>query len=228
MTRRISLRQPLRTLLGRVLGCAVLIASLASCSEDTPEYDPYHHWESRNKAWFELAVDSAHSAIASAHARYGSDWAQHCDWRMYKSLQRSPLYQSGDVGDSICVHILKRGDGTINPAYNDTVRINFRGQLMPTTDANGNLLTTVFTQTYYQGFDPATASPQKAAVSDFTPGFGTALQRMVEGDDWLVYIPQQLFYGSSANGVIPAYSAAVFRLNMVGVYPLGTKVPSWK
>lgn len=187
---------------------------LVSCSDDTADYDPYHDWRSRNEAWFNQIADSVRRSNS--------------DWLCFKSALKSPDYESGLRSDSIYVHILNRGTGTISPAYTDTVRINFRGTLMPTQDATGAPLTTVFTQTYYQGFDPATAAPQKACVSSFTAGFATALQHMVEGDDWLVYIPANLFYGENANGVIPAYSAACFRINMVAVYPLGTKVPEWK
>ena len=51
---------------------------------------------------------------------------------------------------------------------------------------------------------------------------------MVESDDWMVYIPQQLFYGSTAKDVIPAYSTVRFRIQMVAVYPSGTTIPAWK
>ena len=205
------------SLIGRVRGGSVLFLLLlffSSCSSDTEDYDPYSNWKSRNEAWFKQIADSA---------RHGGS-----EWLSYKSVLKSPNYQSGIMADSIFVHILHRGAGTFSPASSDTVRINFRGTLMPTKDASGNPLTTIFTQTYYQDFDPATAAPQKACVSSFTAGFATALQHMVVGDDWLVYIPADLFYGKNANGVIPAYSAACFRINMVGVYPLGTQVPEWK
>ncbi len=187
---------------------------LASCSSDTEDYDPYHDWRARNEAWFSQIADSAR--------RGGSQWLS------FKSALKSPQYQSGQRSDSIFVHVLTRGEGTVAPAFTDTVRINFRGTLMPTQDVAGTPMTMVFTQTYYQGFDPATAAPQKSCVASFTAGFATALQHMVEGDDWLVYIPSDLFYGGSAQGTIPAYSAACFRINMVGVYPLGTTVPDWK
>ena len=206
------------SLTGRVRGGSLflllLLLSLTACSSDTEDYDPYYNWQARNEAWFSQIADSAR--------RGGSQWLS------LKSALKSPLYQSGQRSDSIYVHILQRGTGAVTPAYTDTVRINFRGTLMPTQDATGAPMTMVFSQTYYQGFDPATAAPQKACVASFTSGFATALQHMVEGDDWLVYIPASLFYGSQANGVIPAYSAACFRINMVGVYPLGTKVPEWK
>lgn len=192
----------------------IISAVFVSCVDDTSDYDPYFNWRSRNEAWMKQVADSAH--------RGGTDWL------MFKSALKSPRFQSGLIGDSIFVHVLERGTGKISPAYSDTVRISFRGYLMPTVDEQGQLLTTIFSQTYYQGFDPATAAPQKACVASFTEGFATALQHMVEGDDWLVYIPADLFYGEKANGVIPAYSAACFRINMAAVYPLGTVVPDWK
>jgi FKBP-type peptidyl-prolyl cis-trans isomerase len=48
---------------------------------------------------------------------------------------------------------------------------------------------------------------------------------MVEGDVWRVYIPAHLGYGSSKQTDIPAYSALIFDMNLVGFYPIGTPVP---
>lgn len=211
-----AVRSLLPSLMGGVWGW-VFILFLMSCSSDTAEYDPYHHWKSRNKTWFAAAADSAHAAISAAQQQYGSEWEAHCAWRAYKSLRRSPSYQSGNVEDSIFVHVLANGTGTVSPAANDTVSINFRGSLMPTVNAEGKNVETIFAQTYYGDFDPATAAPQTAVVNAFTEGFETALQYMVVGDDWLVYIPQELFYGDVEQGVIPAYSAACFRINLVKV-----------
>ena len=201
---------------------------LASCSSDTTEYDPYHDWEERNAAWYEQIADSARTAITSAQQTYGDAWEEHCDWRMMKSLLKSPTYDSGQFTDSICIHIISRGTGEITPCFTDTVRLHFRGWLMPTLKADGTTEERVFTQTYYSDFNSETAAPQTAPVSAFKDGFATALQYMVAGDDWLVYIPQQLFYGSTVSTAVPAYSTARFRINLVAVYPIGTKVPEWK
>ena len=86
----------------------------------------------------------------------------------------------------------------------------------------------VFTQTYYGDYNPLTASPQVGAVKSFTEGFGTALQYMVKGDDWLVYIPSELAYGEKDSEAIPAYSTLLFRIPLMGVYESGTGVPEWK
>ena len=43
------------------------------------------------------------------------------------------------------------------------------------------------------------------------------LQHMVEGDKYEVWIPQQLAYGASDNGDIPAYSTLIFEIELVSV-----------
>ena len=209
--------KPGKLLLFFTFHLSLFIFFFSSCSSDSSDYDPYHHWRTRNEAWYAGVADSARTAIAAAQRQYGDRWEEHCDWRMYKSLRRSPIYQTGHLEDSICVHILTRGEGTVSPLSTDTVYINFRGWLMPTTDAEGNRKDIIFAQTYYGTFDPATAAATKSVVNAFSEGFETALQYMVAGDDWNVYIPQDLFYGSSGKDVIPGYSAALFRINMVKV-----------
>ena len=219
----------LRRLFPLLMGGAWVFASLlSSCSKDTAEYNPYYDWESRNAAWYLQVADSARTAIAQARRQYGDAWELHCNWRMIKSLQLSQTALSGNTEDSICVRIIHRGTGDSCPTYSDSVRVSFRGWLMPTPNEFGAMQETTFTQTYYGEYDPATAAPQLAAVGGFKDGFSTALQYMVVGDDWMVYIPQQLFYGSLNQDAIPAYSAVRFRIQLVAIYPSGTKVPEWK
>lgn len=218
--------------IGRAVGVSFLLffslMLLSSCSEDTPEYNPYYDWQSRNATWYRQVADSARTAISQARRQYGDLWQQHCNWRMYKSLQLSQTTQSGVTEDSICVRILSNGTGSFSPTYADSVRVCFRGWLMPTPSEQGTLQETTFTQTYYGDYNPATAAPQLAAVGGFKDGFSTALQYMVAGDDWMVYIPQELFYGSLDQDAIPAYSAVRFRIQLVAIYPSGTDVPAWK
>ena len=186
-----------------------------SCSSETEEYDPYHDWQARNAEWFSQIADSA---------RLNQDG----QWLMLKDLAKSPTYQSGITADSICVHILHHGTGSVSPAYTDSIRVNFRGWLMPTQNAQGKEEELIFTQTYYGDYNSATAAPQLASVRAFKTGFATALQYMVEGDDWMVYIPQELFYGSSGSGIVLPYSTARFRIQLVAIYPTGSEVPDWK
>ena len=199
-----------------------------SCSSETEDYDPYYNWQARNAIWYSEIADSARTAIAQARSQYGDAWEEHCDWRMLKSFQLSETYQSGVTEDSICVRILAHGKESLCPIYTDSVRISFRGWLMPTKNEDNQTEEFCFTTTYYGDYSSDNSAPQLAAVASFADGFSTALQYMVEGDDWMVYIPQQLFYGSTAKDVIPAYSTVRFRIQMVAVYPSGTTIPAWK
>ncbi len=193
---------------------------LTSCQETTEEWNPYTNWQARNTQWFATVADSARTAISQAKAQYGDEWEQHCQWRMYKTLQRS-AEKRGPLTDSICCRIVSRGEGLVSPASTDTVHISFRGWLMPAEyereDGSHETRMSVFTQTYFGEYNPATASPQVGEVKSFTEGFGTALQYMVQGDDWMVYIPCELAYGAEASSAIPAYSTLLFRIQMAEI-----------
>lgn len=214
----------------------LLVMGFAACTENEDEYTPYTNWTARNAEWYATITDSARTAIAKAKAQWGEDWEAHCDWRQYKSLLKSQEHDSGNYTDSICVHILGRGEGTLCPTFSDTVRINMRGWLMPATykryNANrvevDSVLQEVFTENYSGPYNPETAAPALMAVKSTIEGFSTALQYMVEGDDWLVYIPQNLAYAGNSSSAIPAYSTLQFRLGLMAVYPAGSGVPSWK
>ena len=206
---------------------------LMSCNETNNEYNPYEDWQSRNATWFEDTVQAARLAIATAKAEHGDEWEEHCDWRMYKSLYKTAT-SSGPVTDSICVRIVSRGAdvrGKGSPAYNDSVRVSYRGWLMPTVNYTGNgsetgLVQEMFDTSYYGDYNPETAVPQLMSIRDLIEGFGTAVQYMVEDDDWMVFMPYTLAYGASGKGAIPGYSTLQFRLHMVRWYESGTGVPA--
>jgi FKBP-type peptidyl-prolyl cis-trans isomerase FklB len=197
------------------------------------EYDPYEDWKARNAAWFEDTVQVARQAIADAKITYGEEWENHCDWRMYKSLWRTST-SNGPVTDSICVRIINRGadiEDKGSPASNDSVYISLRGWLMPTINFTGNgeemgLVQDVFTTSYYGEYDPAKAAPQLMSISSLVEGFSTALQYMVEDDDWMIFIPQTLAYGASSQGTVKEYSTLQFRVHLVKWYESGTGIPT--
>ena len=88
--------------------------------------------------------------------------------------------------------------------------------------------TTVFSQTYYGDFNPQTAAPVAMPVTSTVEGFMTAVQYMVKGDDWLVYIPQELAYKETSSDAIPAYSTLLFRLRIELVHKSGTGMSEWR
>ena len=87
---------------------------------------------------------------------------------------------------------------------------------------------TVFSQTYYGDFDKTTAAPIAMPVLSTVEGFMTAVQYMVKGDDWLVYIPQQLAYKDLASDAIPAYSTLLYHLRIELVHKSGTGMSEWR
>ncbi len=214
----------------------LLLLAFTACSDDTNEWDPYYDWQARNEAWFQSVTDSASTAIAQAKAQYGDQWEDHCQWRRFKSLNMPQNYDSHKSTDSICVRIVSRGNGDYSPTWSDTIRVNFRGWMMPTTyriynDNNievDSLIQVAFDQSYYGPFNIETAAPQLFVVQGLVKGFSTAIQYMVEGDDWYVYVPCQLAYGEEAYGSIPAYSTLAWRINLVAAYPNNSGVPDWK
>ena len=216
----------------------VSLGTICSCSEDEQEYDPYTNWQVRNTEWFRSVADSARTAIAQAKAQYGDKWEDYCEWRMYKRLDQVQDYNTGRLDDSICVRIAvpNPAPGNYSPTWSDSVRISHRGWLIPATYKRYNsdnvlvdsIMQLVFDQSYYGEFNVQTVAPTLWATSGFVTGFGTALQYMVEGDDWFVYVPARLAYGETANNEIPANSTLIWRIHLAAVYPCNSGVPDWK
>ncbi len=208
-----------------------MLCCLGSCDEVVNEYDPYEDWQARNAVWFEDTVAVARQAIAEAKQTYGDRWEEHCSWRMFKTLYKTTT-STGPVTDSICVRIINPGadtHGKGSPLANDSVLINLRGWLMPTQDYTGNgsdmgLVQKMFTTTYYGDYNVQTSSPQLVAVNTLVAGFSTALQYMVEGDECMVFMPQNLAYGAASQGAVRPYSTLQFHIHMIRWYESGTGI----
>ena len=211
----------------KVLLLIVPLLLLASCKDSEAESNVRQNWPERNVQWFAEVYDAARAEIETAKARYGSDWEKHCNWRVYKTLLKSQDVQ-GPPTDYVVCKINEKGDGDWSPAYTDSVRLYYRGWIMDDNYPASKDNMTVFSQTYYGDFNPATAAPVAMAASALVEGFTTAIQYMVEGDDWSVYIPSELAYGAKASDAIPAYSTLLFRIRVERVHKSGTGMPGWR
>ncbi len=212
----------------------VVLPLVVACSE-TDEIDvEWTDWAARNEAYFADKMLQARTAIAEAQATYGDQWEDHCGWRVYKN-NRLATDQAGSATDSICVEILTRGTGSGCPLYTDSVRVNYRGTLMP----NELATTQVYRDGYvfaYSGysrefddvFNPVTARPYTMLVSGMTQGFATALQYMHIGDLWRIYVPANLAYGTTAQTYIPASSTLTFEIQLMAYYRAGVTPPTWQ
>lgn len=211
----------------KVLLLIVPLVLLASCKDSEAESNVRQNWQERNVQWFAEVYDAACAEIETAKAQYGNDWEEHCNWRVYKTLLKSQDVQ-GPPTDYVVCKINERGDGDWSPAYTDSVRLYYRGWIMDDNYPASKDNMTVFSQTYYGDFNPATAAPVAMAASALVEGFTTAIQYMVKGDDWSVYIPSELAYGEKASDAIPAYSTLLFRIRVERVHKSGTGMPGWR
>ncbi|TCS43864.1 FKBP-type peptidyl-prolyl cis-trans isomerase [Reinekea marinisedimentorum] len=89
------------------------------------------------------------------------------------------------------------------PAINSTVKTHYHGTLI-----NGQ----VFDSSVERG------QPIEFAVNGVIPGWTEALQLMVPGDKWKLYIPHNLAYGAQgAGGAIGPYQALVFEVELLDI-----------
>ena len=138
----------------------------------------------------------------------------------YKEL-KSP----GNEG-SIYYKVLKEGDGNETIYYTSTVQCFYKGWFIADHPNLSFKKNQVFDKALYDDGPPSTFS-----VSDPTlrKGWTTALQHMVKGDKWEVWIPYQLAYGredlkdNSGNITLPGYSTLVFEIEIVSIKGIDDK-----
>ena len=127
--------------------------------------------------------------------------------------------------DYIYVEELEKGSGTESPLFTDTVRVAYRGHLIPTATYPEGY---VFDQTYVDDFVWGTAGQTDFVTSSVVDGFATALMNMHVGDRWRVRIPYMLGYGTSSTTTITGYSNLVFEIAMYDFWHPGETRPSAK
>lgn len=97
--------------------------------------------------------------------------------------------------------VISEGTG-IQPDENDSVTVNYHGTLMDGT---------VFDSSRDRG-EPATF-----VLNRVIPGWTEGVKMMHEGSKYMLWIPQELGYGSRASGAIPAYAPLVFEVELIKV-----------
>lgn len=186
----------------------MLLSVFASCSEDDNTVEEFPDWQNRNETYF---------AGIYEQAKANTDGA----WKLIRSYTLEDTIPT-TYDDYIAVKVLRAGTGSGCPMFSDSVKVNYRGRLIPSTSyADGY----VFDESYVGEYNPATALPSTMYVGGTVDGFATALQHMHIGDYWRVYIPYWLGYGTSGSSSIPAYSTLIFDIELVAYYRAGVDVP---
>jgi len=106
--------------------------------------------------------------------------------------------------------VLREGDGGSHPTASSSCSCHYAGTLIDGTE---------FDSSYGRG------SPTDFAPNQVIKGWTEAMQLMVEGDKWEMYIPSDLAYGESGSPPkIPGGSALVFQMEIIKIN--GDKVPA--
>ena len=204
-------KQILRLLSLCIMSYALCMASV-SCSKNEEEAGEYDNWQARNQAY----VDS----IANLAKQGLNGWTRA---RVYYYSQ--PYADSHPDNNNIYVYMQKisSGGGIVCPIYSDTVRVQYRGRLIPSKSyPYGNVFGQSFWEDKIEEIHENTAVPTLLAVEENVPGFCQALQNMYEGDVYHIVIPYAVGYGSNSTvSSIPNYSTLIFDTKLVKLYKRG-------
>lgn len=181
-----------------------------ACSESEDTVEEFPDWKNRNEAYFDNIYEKAMGIEDGS-------------WKIIRKYSLEDTIPAGYT-DHIVVEVLEEGTGSGCPMFTDSVLVNYRGCLLPSTSYPEGY---VFDQSYTGDYNPETAMPSKLYVGSLIDGFTTALQYMHIGDRWRVYIPYQMGYGTSATTSIPAYSTLIFDIALVAYYRLGVSPDPW-
>lgn len=178
---------------------------LYSCKE-SKEFNEYANWRARNSQFVDsLAQVADINSLESGLFRVVS----------FK------LDSTKSWGNNSYVYckILTKGNSDISPLYTDSIRMNYRVRLIPTTNYP---MGRVMDQSYKTAtLNEEVNLPASFAVAGLIDGMVTALQRMHVGDYWRIYIPYSLGYGTSTTSDIPAYSTLIYDVNLTEVARIG-------
>ena len=97
--------------------------------------------------------------------------------------------------------VIKEGNGAM-PKDTSLVKVHYEGKLI-----NGK----VFDSSYKNN------QPITLRANQVIKGWTEALTSMPAGSTWMLYIPQELAYGSRAAGQIKPYSTLIFKVELVKI-----------
>lgn len=104
--------------------------------------------------------------------------------------------------------VLRKGDGKHHPTKDSPCECHYKGTLIDGSEFDSS----------YRRSSPTTFKPNQVIK-----GWTEALQLMVEGDHWEIYLPSDLAYGKRGAGAkIPPDAALVFTLELLKIK--GSKV----
>ena len=101
----------------------------------------------------------------------------------------------------LCYKVITKGKGAI-PTNTDKVKVHYRGTLIDGTEFDSS----------YNRNEPTTFRANQVIA-----GWTEALTMMPVGSKWMLYIPQELAYGSRDMGTIKPFSTLVFEVELLEI-----------
>ncbi len=107
-----------------------------------------------------------------------------------------------ETASGLQYQIVKKGDGSVHPSANSTVKVHYHGTLLDGT---------VFDSSVERN-EPI-SFPLNRVIKGWTEG----LQLMVASDTFKFFIPSDLAYGNAATGKIKPGSVLIFEVDLLEV-----------
>ncbi len=102
----------------------------------------------------------------------------------------------------VLVKVVSRGEGKVSPTMSDVVSIHYRGRLVDGTQ---------FDSSYDNAY------PEVFRMRELIEGMQIALQGMVTGDKWEIYLPYDVGYGDKGMDNIPPFSTLIFEIELISI-----------
>lgn len=163
--------------------------------------DMYNQLVSLGERMHEQALAEYHR-IAAENAKKSAEYMRH----------NATLPGVVQLPSGIQYSVIKKGSGTVNPAIDSLVTVNYRGMLIDGTE---------FDSTWAHG------KPAAFTLNDVIRGWQYVIPRMHVGDRWKVVIPPQMAYGEQ--GMLPRIGpnqALVFDIELLDIKPPNQQAPS--
>lgn len=203
----------------RLFSIALTAVILVTACSEAGKEDEYHDWQARNEAY----TDSLAQVVTALEKR-GVNIGNATEGDMFRilSYKLDPSVSDWGADNYVYCKVVKKGNGSVSPIFSDSISINYRGRLIPTS---GHPEGFVFEQTYKTAqITPESNVPGALVLSELVPGMVTAISCMKKGDIWRITIPYRLGYGKTKKSSIPAYSNLIFDLHLADFSHGGSEI----
>ncbi len=129
------------------------VFALSSCSEDEETVEEFPNWQETNDQAFADTIAYARERIAAND----TNWKVFLSWALENQIANTGSFipEYGDE-NRIVVRVIEEGTGSGCPMYTDSVKVHYRGRLLPSTSYSEGY---VFDESYIGEINEETALP---------------------------------------------------------------------